>query len=84
MFVVEESTTPLGEVAYRFIYFGLTAAVFAAAAAAATPAAIGDAVAGVLAVELADGGDIDVAIDTAVGAAVTTHAALETGVHGLE
>ena len=79
MFVVEESTTPLGEVAYKFIYFGLTAAVFAAAAAAATPAAIGQAVQDVLVVELANGGDIDTAIDTAI----SDHAALNTGVHGL-
>ncbi len=71
MFVVEEATTPNGEDAYKFIYFGLTAAVFAAAAAAATPAAIEDAVEDVLAVQLADGGDIDLAIDAVVGAAVT-------------
>ena len=83
MFVVEESTTPLGEKAYKFIYFGLTAAVFAAAAAAATPTAIGEAVEGALDVALADNGKIDLAIDTVVGEAVTTHAALTTGVHGL-
>lgn len=79
MFVVEEATTPNGDDAYKFVYFGLTAAVFAGAAAAATQGAIEDAVEDVLAAELADGGDIDVAIDTLIG----THAALTTGVHGL-
>lgn len=88
MFVVEESTLPAGGAAYKFIYFGLTAAVFAAAAAAATPAVIEDIVDDVLTVELTDGGKIDLAIDAVVGAAVTTavsdHAALTTGVHGLQ
>lgn len=83
MFVVERATTPNGEDAYKFIYFGLTAAVFAAAAAAATPEAIEEAVEDVLAAELADGGEIDLAIDAVVEAAVTAHAALTTGVHGL-
>ncbi|MFA5584405.1 MAG: hypothetical protein WDA09_09330 [Bacteriovoracaceae bacterium] len=84
MFVVEGATTPNGEDAYKFIYFGLTAAVFAAAAAAATPEAIEEAVEDVLTAELADGGEIDLAIDAVVEAAITAHAALTTGVHGLE
>lgn len=97
MFVVEAATTPNGEDAYRFIYFGLTAAVFAAAAAAATAPAIATQVGTVLATELADGGEIDLAIDavlaagleaggnidSAIGTAVADHAALTTGVHGL-
>lgn len=97
MFIVEESTLPAGGAAYKFIYFGLSAAVFAAAAAAATAPAIATEVGTVLAAELQVGGDIDLAIgaaiaaelqdggdiDLAIDAAVTDHAALTTGVHGL-
>lgn len=92
MFVVEESTTPLGEVAYRFIYFGLTAAVFAAAATAATPTALGEvittalgptgAITTAVGVLIGEAVEDNGAIDTAIDAAITTHAAL-TDVHGL-
>ena len=75
-FTAEKATTALGGDAYKFVFIGLGAAAFAGAAVAAVEPAMTDAAEAVLAEALGVGGDITEAI--------ATHAALETGVHGLE